>query len=67
MTTAYLQGLGYHKAKAAQQLTAGDVIVWNFGETSKVLSVAATAKTVLVSLAGGYVRRFAAVRMVAVQ
>ena len=67
MNTTNLQGIGAHQAKAAQQLQVGDVIVWNFGSTSEVLSVAATAKTVLVSLAGGYVRRFAASRMVAVR
>ena len=67
MNTTNLQGIGAHQAKAAQHLKAGDVIVWNFGSTSEVVSVAATAKTVVVSLAGGYARRFAAARMVAVQ
>ena len=67
MTTAHLQGIGQHAAKAAAELKAGDVIVWNFGQTSQVIEVAATAKTVVVKLTGGYTRRFNAARMVAVQ
>ena len=67
MQTTHLQSIGIHQAKSASQLKAGDVIVWNFGSTSEVLNVTTGAKTVVVSLSGGYTRRFNASRLVAVQ
>lgn len=67
MATTHLQGIGRHNAKAAAELKAGDVIVWNFGQTSQVTEVTASAKTVVVKLTGGYTRRFNAARMVAIQ
>lgn len=67
MQTTHLQGIGAHHAKAAAELKAGDVIVWNFGSTSEVLAVTPGAKTVVVLLSGGYTRRFNASRLVAAQ
>lgn len=67
MATTNLQGIGQHNAKQAAELKAGDVIVWNFGSTSRVLSVERGAKTVSAQLEGGYTRRFSAARLVAVQ
>jgi hypothetical protein len=67
MQTIHLQNIGKTAAKPAAELKAGDVIVWNFGSTSVVEAVATGAKTVTVSLAGGYARRFNASRLVAVQ
>lgn len=67
MSTTRLHGIGTHQAKVAAKLKAGDVIVWNFGSTSEVVAVTPGTKTVVVSLAGGYTRRFNALRLVAVQ
>lgn len=67
MQTIQLQGVGQQTAKTAANLQAGDVIVWNYGSTTKVIEVAAGDKTVSVKLAGGYIKRFKADRLVAVQ
>ena len=67
MSTVHLQGIGKTSAKAASGLNIGDVIVWNYGSTSKVLDIKSTAKTVFVELSGGFSKKFSASRMVAVQ
>lgn len=67
MSTTHPQGIGQHTAKAAANLLAGDVIVWNYGSTSEVLSVIPGTKTVVVALSGGHTRRFSATKLVAVQ
>ena len=67
MQSTHLQNIGKVAAKPAEQIKAGDVLVWNFGSTSEVLAVERTAKTVVVKLSGGYSRRFGASRLVAVQ
>lgn len=43
--TIKLQGIpGYHPGTPVSELKAGDVIIWNYGYTSKVLSIEPTGK-----------------------
>jgi hypothetical protein len=35
----HLQGIGLHIAKLASEIAKGDVLVWNYGQTSQVASV----------------------------
>lgn len=45
----HLQGIGRFTAKPAEELKAGDVMVWNFGYTSTVLAAEQrTPKTITV-------------------
>ncbi|MCG7550962.1 hypothetical protein [Pseudoalteromonas sp. Of7M-16] len=47
METIRLQAIGYAKAKRAEDLQVGDVTVWNYGATEKLIEkVKETAKTV---------------------
>ena len=47
METIRLQAIGYAKAKRAGELQVGDVTVWNYGATEKLIEkVKETAKTV---------------------
>lgn len=50
-----LQGIGYYRADFARNLTAGRVCVWNYGYTSRVLSItpSPTGKTVVLRLQSG--------------
>ena len=47
----HLQGYGKQHAKPAGDIKVGDVIMWNFGETSEVLGIEReTEKQIIVSL-----------------
>ncbi len=46
MELIHLQGIGKHRAKFARDLVVGDTIVYNYGETGKVVSVHQKGKSV---------------------
>jgi len=70
MSTIKLQGIGSTTAKMAQDLKVGDITVWNFGSTAKVLAIAKeTAKFITFKIeesSGVYTRRLKKDRLVGV-
>lgn len=60
-----LQGIGYWRADFARNITVGKVCVWNYGYTSRVLSVqqSPTGKTVVLRLQSGESGKIAARRL----
>ena len=70
MSTIQLQEIGTVTAKPAQDLKVGDVTVWNFGGTAKVLSIVKeTAKFITFQIeesTGVYTRRLKKSRLVGV-
>ncbi len=42
----HLQGIGKHRAKPAQEFNIGDIIVYNYGETAKVVSSVLKGKSI---------------------
>lgn len=46
MEIIHLQGIGKHRAKFARELVVGDIIVYNYGQTAKVVSVHQKGKSV---------------------
>lgn len=68
-----LQGIGWHPAILARELTPGAVVVWNYGHSSDVLEVRhhPSGKSVYAMLKGSNgqsrERRFAADRLIAVK
>ncbi|CAM3933105.1 hypothetical protein [Vibrio aquimaris] len=69
MQTIRLQSIGHVPAIEAGQVTAGDVLVWNFGATSKVIEVVKTTPKQIVLLLEGesgerYERRLGKARLV---
>lgn len=72
MQTIHLQAIGKTKAKPAGDLVAGDVTVWNFGSTAKVIGKASETKAyVTMTLqdkeSGTYERRLKKSRLVGIQ
>ena len=48
--TTWLQGIGYAYGKPAGQLQVGDVMAWNYGGTSTVVSIdKQTEKTITIT------------------
>ena len=43
-----LQSHGYEKAKLAKDVKVGDILIWNGGHTSKVLSIVKETKSQIV-------------------
>ena len=39
MKTIHLQGIGKREASFASEIKAGDTLIWNFGESERVLSI----------------------------
>lgn len=71
MKTINLQGIGEKPAKCASEIKAGDIILWNFGYTSKVLSIELRGQsayiTTLTETGNTYQRRYAQTRLLAVK
>ena len=69
----HLIGIGSHHAKPAQDVTVGDILVWNYGATSRVLDIKRKAGSSLIEFTTrnneGFVftRRMKATRLVAVK
>ena len=65
----HLQGIGKFQAKPANEIKTGDVLVWNYGSTSTVLSVEIKGKSVYTTQqsdrSGTFERRFLGTRLVA--
>ena len=70
MSTIKLQGIGSTTAKMAKELKIGDITVWNFGSTAKVLAIVSeTAKFITFKIeesTGVYTRRLKKNRLVGV-
>jgi len=70
MTTIQLQEIGTVTAKPAQDFKIGDVMIWNFGGTTKVVGIVGeTAKFITFKIADAhnvYIRRLKKVRLVGV-
>jgi hypothetical protein len=70
MNTIKLQGIGSTTAKMAKELKIGDITVWNFGGTAKVLAIVSeTAKFITFKIeesTGVYTRRLKKNRLVGV-
>jgi len=66
----WLQGLGHALGKKAEDIKIGDVLVWNYGATSKVIGfVKETAKFITVEIeckSGVFERRLKKDRIVAI-
>ena len=45
----HLQGIGLFAAKPASEVKPGDVLVWNYGSTSTVLTVRTAGKSVYIA------------------
>jgi hypothetical protein len=45
----HLQGIGQFTAKPAADLQVGDTMVWNYGSTSKVLTLRTKGKSIFVT------------------
>jgi predicted RecA/RadA family phage recombinase len=72
MKTIQLQGIGKLPATEAANIKAGDVLVWNFGETELVVSIEKqTAQSIWVEITSqnGYhgTRRMMKKRLVAIK
>lgn len=68
--TTHLQGIGRVQAKPAREIKIGDVLVWNYGYTSRVLGIepSKTGKTLVVKIEQNgrlYERKMKADRLVA--
>jgi hypothetical protein len=67
--TIHLQGVGKFQAKPASEIKPGDVLVWNYGSTSTVLTVETRGKSVFTTQTaekiGIFERRFLGTRLVA--
>ena len=46
--TVQLQSVGYVKAKEAQQFKIGELMMWNFGYKSEILSIVKETKTQII-------------------
>lgn len=70
-TMIRLQGIGKRQAKKAGEIKVGDVLVWNYGETSTVLEIVKTTPKTIVyrgicnSSNYEYERRLLSTRLVA--
>ena len=73
MKELHLQGIGKKAATEAKNIKIGDVLIWNYGATSKVLNIefSKTGKTLTVTTLAEngkqYERRLGANRLVAIQ
>lgn len=72
MKTIQLQRIGLQKATEAKNIKVGDTLIWNFGDTSKVLEIVKeTAKTLIIKelceSGNVYSRRLGKERLVAVK
>lgn len=71
METIHLQGIGKRKAKHAKDLQIGEIILWNYGETSvfKGFSKITDKQVIIITEVNGnnYERRLSKNRMIAIQ